>query len=527
MEDIRNISLSDQVLAASGDGAMAPLGQSLTIAMGTSSQRRGNRQAAEVEWQAAIAALTQMLSLLPRPTNAPISTPVGTVVSGPLPVITDPVLTQRLSLWLITPQPLVDALNGRRALLPAANTGHTAPAPAIPALPIASTDPLLSERFCLVVTPTFRLALVLGQPTGRPWAFQYSFDPVVFQLVWSQIHTAVAALNNTDLPKLEQHLSTYPEVSPDYRLVAQFSQGLVAHLPHRNRAPAQQESGLQLAHWHPISGGSGTFGRSRDTLAWTTEASSSRSSPSPLSPDVELLQAMAHEIRTPLTTIRTLTRSLLRRQDVGADVAKRLRRIDEECTQQIDRFSLIFRAAELTTTPHDGLRPTPGHRAQSPLAPIALAQVFQAAVPQWQQQAHRRNLSLIVSLPPHLPRVTSDPTLLHQVLTGVVEWFTQGLPAQSQIQMRVTLAGPQLKLQFESQPTEGSPPLDGNSQSQRPPLRSLGQLLSVAPDTGGVSLNLDVTKTLFQALGGKLIVRQRPPQGEVLTVFLPLETREI
>jgi len=31
-----------------------------------------------------------------------------------------------------------------------------------------------------------------------------------------------------------------------------------------------------------------------------------------------------------------------------------------------------------------------------------------------------------------------------------------------------------------------------------------------------------VTKNLFNALGGKLIVRQRPQQGEVLTIFLPL-----
>jgi len=54
-------------------------------------------------------------------------------------------------------------------------------------------------------------------------------------------------------------------------------------------------------------------------------------------------------------------------------------------------------------------------------------------------------------------------------------------------------------------------------------LRSLGQLLMFQPETGTLSLNLAVTKSLFQALGGKLIVRDRPQQGEVMTVFLPLE----
>ncbi|NEO64658.1 MAG: sensor histidine kinase, partial [Moorea sp. SIO4G2] len=49
-----------------------------------------------------------------------------------------------------------------------------------------------------------------------------------------------------------------------------------------------------------------------------------------------------------------------------------------------------------------------------------------------------------------------------------------------------------------------------------------GQLLTFQPETGSISLNLNVTKNLFQALGGKLIVKQRPQQGEVMTVFLPL-----
>ena len=54
------------------------------------------------------------------------------------------------------------------------------------------------------------------------------------------------------------------------------------------------------------------------------------------------------------------------------------------------------------------------------------------------------------------------------------------------------------------------------------PLKALGNLLMFQPETGSLTLNLDVTKNLFQALGGKLIVRQKPEFGEVLTVFLPL-----
>lgn len=242
------------------------------------------------------------------------------------------------------------------------------------------------------------------------------------------------------------------------------------------------------------------------------------SSPSGASSDTELLKAMAHEIRTPLTTIRTLTRSLLKRKDVTDEVAKRLRSIDRECTQQIDRFNLIFRAVELETE---------AQQPKSSLSAFPLDYLFQEAIPLWQQQASRRNHTLSVTLPSQLPLVHSDPTMLNQVLSGLIDRFTHSLPPYSRITLAVTLAGHQLKLQFQSQPPEADGTAPNADALFSSPFKALGQLLIFQPDTGGLSLNLQATKNLFQSLGGKLIVRQRPQAGEVLTVFLPLETRAL
>ncbi len=59
-----------------------------------------------------------------------------------------------------------------------------------------------------------------------------------------------------------------------------------------------------------------------------------------------------------------------------------------------------------------------------------------------------------------------------------------------------------------------------------PAVRSIGQLLMFQPETGSLSLSLAVTKNLFQALGGKMTVREHPQAGEVLTIFLPLASRK-
>lgn len=241
-------------------------------------------------------------------------------------------------------------------------------------------------------------------------------------------------------------------------------------------------------------------------------AESDQDGKSSSSSDGEFLKAMAHEIRTPLTTIRTYTRSLLNRDDLDDKVIKRLNSIDRECTQQIDRFSLIFKAVELEAA---------SQSLRSPLSAIALHQVFQEAIPQWQQAAQRRNLSLEVGLPPDLPMVASDPTMLQHVLTGLVELFTHSVSPGSDIRLHVLHAGETLKLQFQSRVDPNQP------QSQpicAPPLKSLGHLLMFQPETGGLSLNLEATKSLFEALGAKLTVRERSSQGTTWTVFLPLKT---
>ncbi|NJK34875.1 MAG: hypothetical protein HC919_07935 [Oscillatoriales cyanobacterium SM2_2_1] len=59
--------------------------------------------------------------------------------------------------------------------------------------------------------------------------------------------------------------------------------------------------------------------------------------------EVDILQAMSHEVRTPLATIRTLIRSIMRRS-IAPEIQQRLEQADRECSQQIDRFNLIFAA---------------------------------------------------------------------------------------------------------------------------------------------------------------------------------------
>jgi signal transduction histidine kinase len=465
------------------------------------------RVRAERQWFGAIAALEALLQQEAK--SSDFSQAKGLILAGPLPVLGQPELLANYATWSFTADPLA-TLMGLPFQLPPA-LGEPSPCETNPTLSLLPGDPLAAEQFCLALTEQFSLAMVLGEDAEGTSRFSFSFDPDRVERVWQTLRLRVVLMNAYQVGRIDRLFQQFPPIAPHYKLVTQFSHQLLAHLPdvedskESHLHEEQIEIALQRTRKRAKSAAHSPSPTPHSLLA------------SPQSLDVELLQAIAHEVRTPLTTIRTLTRSLLKRRDLLPDVVKRLEMIDRECSEQIDRFGLIFRAVELETSATK--------LESTSLTPTSLAEVLQQSIPRWQKQASQRNLTLEVILPQQMPPVVSDPTMLDQALTSLIERSARSLPSGSCIQVEVTLAGDQLKLQLQSQVTEHH---EAKTRGHyKPLLKSLGQVLMFQPETGSLSLNLAVTKNLFQALGGKLIVRQRPEQGEVFTLFLPLEPGSI
>ena len=473
------------------------------------------RVKAEREWFGAIAALESLLKTV-KPANSDQATQ-GLILSGPLPVVSQTDLISDFATWTFSADPSATLMGLPFRLTPAIDQ-PVSTCETNPSLSLLPGDPLATEQFSLVLTDQFSLVMVLGDNANGEPTFSFSFDPEVVDRVWQVLRLRVVLMNAHQISKLDALIQQFPAIEPHYKLVTQFSRLLITHL-----ADTAEDATIHLSEGDVEA----ALHRNRKTSARKVEAKQKlekHPTPDDLSQrlsdgksiDIELLQAIAHEVRTPLTTIRTLTRSLLKRRDLPPDVLKRLEMLDRECSEQIDRFGLIFRAVELETSATT--------LAPASLAPTSLSEVLRQSIPRWQKQASQRNLTLDVILPQKIPTVVSDPTMLDQALTSLIDRSARSLPSGSHIQVEVTLAGHQLKLQLES--SESSETIGStlsDSSHRQPLLKSLGQVLMFQPETGSLSLNLAVTKNLFQALGGKLIVRHRPEQGEVFTLFLPLE----
>jgi len=463
---------------------------------------------AELQWRSAIAAMTQLLQSTPAPLANPESLQ-GLILSGPTPILTDPGIAKVYGSWIFAVEPL----HHSTGQLPPAQASQD-PRPWGAFVPLLPGDPLKREQFCLVLTQQFSFLATLSRSAAGQSSFQFSFAPEAVERAWQLLRFRVMlARPEAELKQLETQFQQFAIVEPPYQIVMEFSQRLLKVLANSAAVPpSPAAAGLE---------------RSSKEAAWTAPLTTPAAvvqgcqSIPEADFDVQLLQAIAHEVRTPLTTISTLTRLLLKRSDLPEEVIKRLEAIYRECSDQIDRFGLIFRAMELETNQ--------AKVVSMQLTPISLAQIFRDNLPRWQKLAARRNLTLEVSLPQPLPTVVSDPTMLDQALTGLIDRFAHGLPMGSQIQVDVSLAGEQLKLQVRSSSAlsqSRSSPESRNYASGwhqvAPVLKSVGQLLMLQPETGNLSLSLPVTKNLFQALGGKLTVRHLPRQGEILTIFLPL-----
>ncbi len=468
------------------------------------------RVRAEREWSGAIAAMEQLL--LESISSTPLSlvdgshSMQGLVLAGPVPVVSQKSLLANLHTGIFTTEWLKLRAGKPFQLPPATAKSATENLPiaveieptASSVVPLLPDDPLAFEQFCLVLTGRFSLVMVSGVDINGIPAFMFTFEPEVVEQAWRSLRARLELTSPHFLvSQLDDLVETYSPVTPDYRIVTQFSRLLLKYLPEVDKTGDRRQT------------------RAGEPEGEFTLHSTPYNHQSSYRPDVELLQAFAHEVRTPLTTIRTLIHLLLKRRDLANDVLKRLEIIEHECREQIDRMELMFRAAELETST--------AKNTNTYLIATSLEQVLQQSIPRWQQSAKRRNLTLDVVMPQQMPAVISHPSMLDQVLTGVIENFTRSLPAGSHIQVQITPAGDQLKLQLFSQSQLGESSEVAENYPVLPIRKSLGQLLTFQPETGNISLNLTATKHLFQAIGGKLIVRQRPHQGEILTIFLPLE----
>ena len=410
----------------------------------------------------------------------PMDLSKGLWLASPLPALYEPRLLNRLQGWVWAPEEL-DKLNYQGyGLLPPSrarsfekqNSNYLLETfTRLPLREKDGNDPLL-----IIITPEIQVALALQGNTGERKLLMRS-DHETLRDVLTMLDLRLNDEDSFQAVKLRTALADLGELKINEDISRIF--------------------------WPLVSERLAGFAPSLN-IQTLPERSNSNDLTADKQGEISLLEAITHEVRTPLATIRTLIRSILRRKDVSEEVITRLRQIDSECTEQIDRFGLIFKAAELERK----------ESKKEGLARTDLGNMLYTMYPVWTQQLQRRGLKLELDISPELSPVLSDPEQLELMLSGLIDRNSRSLRSGGSLILELRPAGQRLKLQIFS-----NEPHSNNAKSSATQFNSdLGPVLSWNPSTGSLQLSQAATQRLLASLGGRLTHRK----GSGLTVFFPI-----
>ncbi len=226
------------------------------------------------------------------------------------------------------------------------------------------------------------------------------------------------------------------------------------------------------------------FLRERDHLEALRESDSLKTS---------LLRAVSHDLRTPMTAIRMGLERLSR--GGGKETFDEVARETERLSRRIDNLLAKARLDAGAYVPHP--EPSPAadlFRAVREALPFVLA-----------------GRDVEVSVPVETPDVWADPALAVEILTNLLENAVRAAPP-----------GTALSLAAAASPLDPSRVrLEILDRGPGVPHEMRGGAPSPAGETARAGLGLEICRSLAHALGGQVVILDRPGGGTVARLELP------
>jgi signal transduction histidine kinase len=222
----------------------------------------------------------------------------------------------------------------------------------------------------------------------------------------------------------------------------------------------------------------------------------------------ELISTLAHEMRTPLTSIKGYSTALLMEEATFAPRTQRefLQIIDEETEVLQD---LIRDLLESSVIDAGLLKLEP--------QPVRLSRLVADVV----ADAARRNprCRFVVDLPATLPLVDADPRRIEQVLRNLLDNAVKYSPESSVIVVRGEIRGGEATLSVADQGV-GIAPADLN--------RLFEKFFRVKTGLGrhvvGSGLGLPIARTIVESHGGRIWAESQVGRGSTFYFTLPLHS---
>ena len=227
----------------------------------------------------------------------------------------------------------------------------------------------------------------------------------------------------------------------------------------------------------------------------------------------EYVSSVSHELKTPLTTIKTLTRVLESNDSTEEDRRQYLRMIDAECDRQIGFVSDLLDAAVIE-----------GGNVEIELTNVELPAVLKEAMNSERSAAITKDLQLVLESVNGVPLINSNSNSLVKIFRILIENAITYSPAGSQVRASTSLYDSEIGVSISDCGCgidDSDMPFIFNKfyrGKKRIETESNG-------NSNGVGLGLFIAQGLAAQIGGRIEAENRPAGGATFTVFVPIENR--
>lgn len=226
----------------------------------------------------------------------------------------------------------------------------------------------------------------------------------------------------------------------------------------------------------------------------------------------ELMALVAHELRSPLTSIRGWA-EVLHANTLGAALPEKAPSILARLLARTDDMAALIDRLLHVQTLEEG-------RLALQLQPVDVAAVVASVLEDHRARAGAKSVGLTTVLPP-LPLVCADRRALEEILDNLVSNAVKYSPPGCSVRVDAALDGNAVRVSVGD---EGP----GIAAADRPRLFQKFARIGNRPTAGesSVGLGLSIVKRLVELMRGRVVYQDGPDNGAVFVVELPLADPE-
>jgi PAS domain S-box-containing protein len=227
----------------------------------------------------------------------------------------------------------------------------------------------------------------------------------------------------------------------------------------------------------------------------------------------ELVALVAHELRSPLTSIRGWA-EILHASMLGAALPEKAPSILARLLARTDDMAALIDRLLHVQTLENG-------RLTLQLQPVDVAAAVASVLEDHRARAGAKSVGLTTALPQPLPLVCADRHALQEILDNLVSNAVKYSPPGCSVRVDAALDGDAVRLSVRD---EGP----GITAADRPRLFQKFARIGNRPTAGesSVGLGLSIVKRLVELMRGRVVYEDGPDNGAVFVVVLPLADAE-